>query len=276
MTSQHIPPTPNPDDIRDLLFAYAIGATDPDEAARVEVYLRDHPEAAAEAAEIAAAASLLMGGVKRREPPAMLRQKVLDAARAQRPAPKLTALPKPSPSPSTRKTISRPLWAWASTAAAVVLLVMNVFWMNQVSELRARQTVLEQTNQDQLAALQAASQAQITDAMTIMVTGTKSELMDDAGEMRAMVMWQPGKSEALMFTHSLPPLDESRTYQLWLLDAGGTPISAGTFTVDSDGRATLIFDAQTALDALGGFGISVEPMGGSQAPTTTPLAVGQL
>lgn len=264
-----------PDDIRDLLPAYALGIADSDEAARVEAYLKQHPEARQEIAEYAAAAGLMMGGVPRRDPPTALRQKLLDTARAQRPMPKIEVVPKskPMPSPVVAKT---PLWAWSSAAAAVVLLIMNFFWMGQVNDLRARQTILEQTNQDQLAALQRASQTQMTNAMTMMVSGTKSELMDDSGAARAMVVWQPGHSEALMFTHSLPPLDESRTYQLWLIDEAGNPISAGTFTVDSDGRATLMFNAQTAIDAMDGFGISVEPMGGSDAPTTTPLAVSAL
>ncbi len=284
MTSQPIPETSNPENARDLLASYAIGATDPAEAARAVDYLRQHPEAAAEATDYAAAALLLVAGVPRRDPPAAMRQKLLDAARAQRPpiaqpvaaAPKLHVLPRMTPKPASLRSAQRPILAWVSTAAAVVLLVMNMFWMSQVNELRARQTVLEQTNQAQLVALQQVSQAQITDAMTIMVTGTKSELVDDSGAMRAMVMWQPGHSEALMFTHSLPTLDQTRTYQLWLIDADGTPISAGTFIVDSDGRATLMFNAQIALDTFNAFGISVEPLGGSATPTTPPMAVGAL
>jgi anti-sigma-K factor RskA len=275
MTLHHIPQNSDSDDIRELLPAYAIGAVDLLEAARVEAYLKLNPEARSEVAEYAAAAGLLIGGVIRREPPTALRQKLLDAARAQRPSPKLNVQTKPSQSQSNR-IIKTPLWAWISVVAAVVLLVMNVFWIAQVNELRARQTILEQTNQDQLVALQRSNQAEMTDAMTIMVTGTKAELMDDSGAMRAMVMWQPGHSEAVMFTHSLPPLDESRTYQLWLIDEVGTSISAGTFTVDSDGRATLMFNAQTTIDAMGGFGISVEPMGGSSEPTTAPLAISAL
>jgi len=282
MTSQTIPPTPESEDVRALLPAYAIGATDASESARVEDYLRQHPEEAGEASEYAAAASLLMLGIPRRDPPAALRQKLLDAARAQAPivAPRLQVVPRSTTAqPLASKRVSqrqRPLLAWVSTAAAAVLLVMNVFWMSQVNDLRARQTELEQTNQTQLAALQQINQERITDALTMMVTGTRSDLMDDSGATRALVMWQPGHTEALMFTHSLPVLDSNHTYQLWLIDEAGTPVSAGTFSVDSNGRATLIFDAQIALDAFNAFGISEEPTGGSTAPTTTPLAVGAL
>lgn len=262
----------NEDDIRDVLPAYAVGAADPEEAARVQAYLKQHPEAAREVAEYAAAAGLLMGGVTRRDPPPALRQKLLEAARAQRPAQNQAR-----PISSNRQKFVIPTWwAWGATAAAMILLVMNVLMMGQMAELRARQAALEQTNQDQLAALQRASQATLNEALTIWVTGTKAELMDDSGEMRAMVMWQPGESEAVMFTHSLPPLDESRIYQLWLIDEAGTPVSAGTFSVDASGRATLMFDAQTAIDALNGLGISVEPMGGSALPTTPPLAITEL
>jgi len=284
MTSQPIPTPPDSEDARDLLPAYAIGATDAAEIARVADYLRQHPDAAISLADYTATAALLMGGVPRRDPPTALRQKVLDAAHAQRPVmtppimPVFTPhiLPRNVAPNRSARLAQRPILAWVSSAAAVILLFMNLFWMSEVNDLRARQAVLEQANQAQMVVLQQISQKQMTDAVTMMVTGTKSELMDEAGAMRAMVMWEPGQTEALMFTHSLPILDQSRTYQLWLIDESGTPISAGTFSVDSDGRATLMFDAQMTLDALNGFGISVEPMGGSSAPTTTPLAMSAL
>lgn len=292
MTQHHNPTPIPPDDPRDLLASYAVGATDPDESARVEAYLRDHPEAKAEVAEYAAAATLFSADVPLREPPAALRQKLLDSVRSQPPtrlspkfvqptASKPPVIPSAVPAGgSTKRTLfPAAAVAWFSTAAAVALLAMNIFWMSQVNDLRQRQAALEAENlaqQAQVASLERASQERLTDAVTIMVTGNKAELMDDEGESRAMVMWQPGNTEAVMFTHSLPVLDESRTYQLWLIDADGNPISAGTFTVDADGRATLLFNADAGIEAFDALGISVEPAGGSPAPTTQPLAVSAL
>ncbi|MCU0475195.1 MAG: anti-sigma factor [Anaerolineae bacterium] len=302
MNQHHTPPPTPPDAPRDLLGAYAIGATDADEAARVREYLHNTPEAQADLGDAAMTAALMMAAVPRRDPPPALRDKLLQAARAtsasqptQRtqpvrpPAPTLQALPKvvsPPVQPPTAR--ARTPWvAWVAGAAAAVLLFMNVYWMSEVNSLRARQADLERQSAEQVASLQAQSdaqlaqieqikQAEMNEAMTLMVSGAKAELMDDDGEMRAMVMWEPGQAEGVMFTHSLPSLDDTRTYQLWLIDEQGNPISAGTFTVDNDGRATLMFSAADALDAFAGLGISVEPMGGSPTPTTTPLALAQL
>jgi anti-sigma-K factor RskA len=268
--NHHAAPTPPPSDSpQDLLAAYSIGATDPAETQAVRDYLNHKPADRQEVNEYTAAAALLLSGVPMRQPSPALRQKLLDAARAVTPV-------------TPPKRLVRPRsWfvAWAASAAAVVLLVMNGIWLSQLSALSARQAQLEtltQNQQIQMAALEAANHELMNKAMTIMVTGTKAELMDDSGEMRAMVMWQPGHSEAVMFTHSLPSLDETRTYQLWLIDEQDQMISAGTFSVDAEGRATLMFNAQAALDAFDGFGISVEPMGGSVTPTSKPLAVAGL
>lgn len=267
--NHHAIPTPSSNDTpQDLLAAYSIGATDPDETQLVRDHLRLVPSDQQKVDEYTAAAALLLSGVPMRQPPPALRQKLLNAARAVNP----TVTPKPPIRPRS--------WfvAWATSAAAIVLLVMNGVWLSQLSALSARQAQLEtltQSQQAQLAALEAASHEQMNKAMTIMVTGIKAELMDDSGKMRAMVMWQPGHSEAVMFTHSLPLLDETRTYQLWLIDEQEQMVSAGTFTVDAEGRATLMFNAQAALDAFNGFGISVEPVGGSATPTSKPLAVAE-
>ena len=47
------------------------------------------------------------------------------------------------------------------------------------------------------------------------------------------------------------------------------PTSAGTFEPDDDGNATRVMEATPASGEI--VGLTVEPDGGSEAPTTTPI-----
>src|SRR5688500_19650677 len=97
------PSTPiPPDDPRNDIAAYTIGALDAEEAAAVERLLDADPALAREAAEYAASASMLTLSVPRMEPPAALKGKIMTAARAARP-PALTVLPKVAPAKPERR-----------------------------------------------------------------------------------------------------------------------------------------------------------------------------
>ena len=72
--------TSPPDDILDLLTAYALGAIEPDEIARVSALLDAQPELRVTLAELRATADMLPYGLAQANPPAELRQRVLDRA----------------------------------------------------------------------------------------------------------------------------------------------------------------------------------------------------
>ena len=72
----------------------------------------------------------------------------------------------------------------------------------------------------------------------------------------------------------LPPPPAGRTYQLWLQRGAGAPVPSTLFTVTSRGTADLGLpdDATGATRVL----VTVEPAGGSAAPTSRPLIVASL
>src|SRR5262245_53832820 len=72
--------TSPPDDILDLLTAYALGVLEPDEIPRVSALLEEQPELRATLAELRATADMLPFGLPEASPPADLRQRVLDHA----------------------------------------------------------------------------------------------------------------------------------------------------------------------------------------------------
>ncbi|MEU0846127.1 anti-sigma factor [Streptomyces sp. NPDC005962] len=79
--------------------------------------------------------------------------------------------------------------------------------------------------------------------------------------------------KAAFLASGLPKPPEGRVYQLWFSD-GGTMRSAGLMnsadTGTGDGTAALL---SGAVGKASGVGVTVEPAGGSRAPTTDPIGL---
>ena len=71
----------------------------------------------------------------------------------------------------------------------------------------------------------------------------------------------------------LPQLPANRTFQLWIVPSQGAPRSAGVFRSNTSGEA--IYSSQVSRNGLtpAAVAVSVEPQGGSPAPTTKPFIV---
>ncbi|MET9020107.1 anti-sigma factor [Actinopolymorpha sp. NPDC004070] len=86
------------------------------------------------------------------------------------------------------------------------------------------------------------------------------------GKVTVVVSQRLGRAVVLLDGLSPPP--RGRTYQLWFI-AGKNARSAGVVDVTGSGRVSEVLSGVGGANA---FGISVEPRGGSTAPTTTPVA----
>jgi anti-sigma-K factor RskA len=80
-----------------------------------------------------------------------------------------------------------------------------------------------------------------------------------------------GSSSKLVLANLRAP-GAGKTYEAWLIGADGKPVPAGTFA----GGKTLVFDLHGNADKARTVAITVEPAGGSKAPTTTPFASASL
>ena len=78
-------PELTPDEVAELLGAYALDACTPDETAAIEAVLADHPDLADEAMRLRRAASWI-GATETLVPPPSLRDRVYAFAQSQRPA----------------------------------------------------------------------------------------------------------------------------------------------------------------------------------------------
>ena len=73
-----------------------------------------------------------------------------------------------------------------------------------------------------------------------------------------------------MVVKDLPTLPEGKVYEMWLQDPQGSMEPAGTVPTGlTSGRMVLEGPAATAVGA----GMTVEPAGGSPAPTSDPVAL---
>ena len=86
---------------------------------------------------------------------------------------------------------------------------------------------------------------------------------------KARVLLDPGSRRWVVVAFELPAIAD-RDYQLWLVPDGGAPISAGVLRRGADGVLEL---TGAVPSAVGTFrpAISLEPLGGSPAPTSIQL-----
>ena len=240
-----------PDDVAALISAHALGALEPDQAALAERHIAasdDCRRAYEDALETAAALAL---AVADSEPPADLRDRILAAARAERaPAPPPAAKPA---APRRRLSLAGLLtpstgFAVIGVAAAIVLALIAVSQHNSASSAQNRQ--------EALVSILSARDARIV------------PLSPTAGGSPGGRVIVSGRRAAIVSSLQSPPA--GHTYQAWGLPSGGKPVPLPTF---SRRGAVVILDN---VSKYRGVGITVEPSGGSQQPSSQPFAVANL
>lgn len=90
---------------------------------------------------------------------------------------------------------------------------------------------------------------------------------------RARMVWHAGRGEGVLVASGLAPVPPGKTYELWII-ARAAPVPAGVFQVDAQGRA--VFRLAPGLDLAGvrTFAVTVEPEGGTPAPTGPMVLAG--
>jgi anti-sigma-K factor RskA len=82
----------------------------------------------------------------------------------------------------------------------------------------------------------------------------------------ATLVWSLAQRKAAISVSGLNALPSGKTYELWFIDAHGVPRAAGLFSATNASR--LLDGKMSEGDTVG---VTVEPAGGSKAPTTTPI-----
>lgn len=229
----------------DLLPAYAVGAADADERHALEQHLTICAECRELVADYHALGEDLLYAAPLAAAPVGLTESLRVRVNARR-----------------KDRTARPGWlsflrspAFSLGVAALVLLVFtNVYWAGRVGRL--------EREAGEFAALAKAP-------------GISLHVADGQPVADGVVYLRPGGRVALLCVYDLPELAQGKTYQAWLIRENQR-VSAGTFDVNPDGYGVLLIDPGQPVSGYQQLGITIEPAGGSPAPTTPRVMGGEL
>jgi anti-sigma-K factor RskA len=242
------------------LELYVLNLLDDDETAAIEQRIADEPAVRERVRELRGAASLLALDLEPIEPSPALKDRILAAARADldssspepgTPASMPAAEPAPPPVSIADVRRSRGMVQWIPWSVAAVLaiaLIGSLLWNASLrSDLDERSTAI---------------------AHAVQTSGTASGA---SGE----VVVLDSDGVALLTLSDLPALEPGKVYQVWLIaDADSAPQPNVTFMPTNQGFANV-----AVAGSVGDYGIlavTIEPNGGSTAPTSDPLITSEL
>ena len=246
--------------VHDLAAAYAVDAVDETERARFEAHLDRCADCTAVVQELREAAVGLSAGLEV-DPPVALRRRVLGTVAAETGATEARAtvadvVPLRSTRGSARRDADRSAHdttgrsagpvRWLVAAAAAVVLVTGTWGVTRVLVADPAERVV------------AASDAREYSASTqVGLVEVVSSADRDAAVLR--------------LPSDVDPPPEGSVYQAWFVGSDGSARSAGVLTTEvlQDGEVLLEGTPQGAAAV----GLSVEPAGGSDQPTTEPFVV---
>ena len=246
-------------DAHTLLAAYAADSVDAAERADVEAHLaecsgcrddlRDHREALAQLASAVAEA-----------PPARLRDTVLGrlGSTAQRPplVPEPEPEREPDPEPARfRNARSRALFGLAATVLAATTVGASLWGLDATSDLstvRANQAAVQEVLQ----------------APDLVTARAEVTLPDGSVGDEVVVHASAASDVAVLLTAGLPAAPEGSTWQAWTLS--GDAVRPSDAFDASGGAPVALHGGLADADAVA---VSLEPAGGSEQPTTTPVVV---
>ncbi len=221
----------------DTLVEHAVDALTPEEILAIGGHLQSCAQCQQEVASLRAAAGLLPYALSDVEPPADLRDRILQTARSGR------AVPAPTAQQPVRQKPSGPGWLRRLAPALAALtfvagLLLGRAWPVSGPGFLGR-----------------------PEGQTITL----------AGQASGTVLVANNRSYVRVVVTGLPPLQPDTVYQLWLLGRDA-PISAGTFAGSANGSGELEINGLAWSPDYTGIAITIEPLGGNPAPTSDIIA----
>jgi anti-sigma-K factor RskA len=262
---------------------YALDALDAEERAGVDAHLASCELDHSEFAEVGGVAPALISLVEPVDAPASLKANVMAAyAREAAPAPAPARMPgrfstadsprtpvQPAPfqpvplQPAVDSVPSRGAWrmpAWTGWATAVAAVLILAVVGGYALQANSRATDAE------------ARAAVMSDAVAAFAApGSMTATLQTDGSAGFAAITPSGETYVVMTGMDEAPVGHD--YQAWYI-VDGAPVSAGLMTVYDDGVAILHGDA--ASEGVQAVALSVEPVGGSDQPTTDPIVVGEM
>ena len=241
---------------------YALGVLPRDEAAFVVAFIANDDEARREYEDLRAAADAI----------AHTAQEPVDSATSARMKERLLARVRSDAAAGTvvprRISPAYPAWLWGTGLAAAAAIVFSL--VTVVSDVNVRADLA--TTQRRAANLQ--TQLAQNERSSARDRQTLADLVaPDAKRYQVADGSVVLRQNRLYFALTkLPPPPKGHVYQAWTAPKGSTVMSPGPTFVPNPGGVTVV---PLPVDAtrVGVVAVSVEPEGGSKAPTSTPTFV---
>lgn len=227
-------------DLHELTAAYALDALDAHETREYEAHLSQCERCRDELSTLSESATALAWAVDSPIPPAALRDRILDAAAAER----ANVVPLP---------VRRPWVVRATSTLAAVAACTAVglgIWATALSDSVARERT-----------------AHAADARAV-------EILSDPGSRRIPLDGSGGvlavdpTGQGVLVVDRLPRAPSGKTYEAWVIPPGGDPKPAGLFR---GGDRTTVVHLQRSVPRGSMIAATVERAGGVDAPTQTPV-----
>ncbi|HEY7305556.1 MAG TPA: anti-sigma factor [Bryobacteraceae bacterium] len=232
-------------DMDEFYELYALGVLESEAAAQIDEHVADGCAYCLEHLQDAALLTSSMAALAEpRKPDRNVRKRLLDSVgRPQR---------------------SHNLWfAVAALSAACFALAVYSFWAaGAVRSLRNQIGAVEDERNELRSAVEILSQP-----------GTRTVqfgVAENVPHGRAFVTPRGG----IVFVGSqLPGIAADRAFELWLIPKQGAPRPAGVFRPNERGNFVNVAQRSVNVSDLQALAVSVEPLQGSPAPTTTPILI---
>jgi anti-sigma-K factor RskA len=232
--------------VTDMLPAYVLGALTEDELSQLAQHLAGCPTCQAECSLLQQVADDLPLALVQTTPPPRVKESLMSAIHS----------PRSLGDRSTRPTLWQKLADFfrmplpaAGLALIVLLVVGNIFLIFR----------LNRVNQQSMIPMQVVALANTQNAPGAMGT----LILDEKGDYGTLVV------------DKLAELGSASQYQVWLIKDGQRS-SGGLFSVNPDGYASLEIIAPQPLNQYDSIGITIEPSGGSPAPTGSKVLGGAI
>jgi anti-sigma-K factor RskA len=276
----------NHDDFATLVDGYVLGTLTEAEARTFTAHLATCDECRRMVREVSTVTEAMARALPQEKPSPALRAQVLAAVEtanlktaAVKPTVKQSAVRPPTTPPYAEPARGFAFAPWLAAAATIrAVIASGLAWQYRqeaahsrgaqeaaATRVRSLEQQVARLQADARTAVQTRSVLAAVDLSRVDLAG--KELSPAA---TGRVFWSP--THGLVFAATnLPALPPGRVYQLWVV--ADTPISAGIGTPAGNGEMSVV-SSPSAPPKPKAFALTVEPEGGSPAPTTPILLIG--
>ncbi len=258
------------DAMLDSVAALALGVLPRDEAQATADHVRSCAECRALYAELRPVADVVGLAADAPDPDrlaeARRKSRIMDAVRASSPSPADVGAGTAAGTETARRTGRSWLGPALGAVAALVAIAIGIDDANVRGD-REQYVARERSFTAKLADSDAARRRADSQVLALVGPGTRRYDVP-----QGQVATSGGR---IYIAIAVPPVPRGKVYQAWTLRAGAKAV-APSITFTPDARGVAIVELPQRATGIAAVAVSVEPVGGSKAPTTTPKFIRKL